>query len=217
MSYTAHPYLVDVPHLQRLYGSHDAEMVQHIEHAHEGWFAHEEVPHPVMRFNLNTGAIAHGLSEPPPLRLRQALYELFAGRVSRPDQAQQYVYALMLVCAHIGTELPYEEFDGLRSTGIYIVGQFEGLEALTGLSRAPLPIPALPVPQEEFPTVTYVPPEEAGHLVQQRQVRRSAVRFPRDRPPSPHDKAWVEAAQRQYDAWLRACTEAERTLIVFLH
>src|SRR5690348_7421779 len=111
MSYVAHPYLVDLQYLQRLFGSHDAEMAQAIERDNVEWFAYEEVPHPVMRFNLNTREISHGMSEPPEFLLRQALYEFFAGRVSRPDQAHQYVYAMMLVCAHIGTELPYDQFE----------------------------------------------------------------------------------------------------------
>ncbi len=217
MSYTAYPYLVDLPRLQQLFGSHDAAMVQLIERASEDWFGDAEISRPVMTFNLKTGELTHGMSTPPELRLRQALYELFAGRVSRPDKAYQYVYAMMLVCAHIGTELPYDQFEALHSGGIYIVGQFDGLQDLSGLSRTPLPIPALPVPQEEFPTVTYVYPAEARHLLQQRQVQRSAVQFPTDRLPSSQDRAWEEAAQQQYDAWLHACIESERTLIIFLY
>jgi len=221
MSYTVYSYLVDLPRLRALYGSHDDALLTAVEAENADVLREDETPvvATVMREGLPPTREVQPLPTPT---LRAALREILAGTVLPVENGDQYWYAVELLCAHVGVRLPNEQFEAINGRRLGILEELDGLQDLALQSRQPLPLP-LPAPAD-FPAVTYVHRGEARAIL---------TRLPAVHLSLPYDDAgmeewddatleawereWPKRLQVQYRLWLEEATRAGRDLIAFLY
>jgi len=155
MSYTISAYVVDVDALRRVYGSHDTQLVQAIEHHFEDdiGFYNEQ---------------AADLFGEETITINQALEEIIRGGCSQRN-LWQYGCALEFVCQYLGEALPNDQFEALGGAGLGMVDDLEGVGDLIFRSTPPIPIPLLEDGIQHIGHMTYESARE--QLAQLRGLR----------------------------------------------
>lgn len=172
-------YGVDLEKLAAAKGSRDAALLAAVKEASAVQF----------RQDVQLGTISMSLEE--------ALERLIAGDLSdeSSDAAAQYLYALELLCNHLGERLDGQEhikyLDDL------------GWETAAAELRLPLGLPA----PDNFPAVSYLTADE---------VKADYERF-KDEDTDDDDDPYVSEAREEFVWWLKQCADKNLALITFCY
>jgi hypothetical protein len=165
-------FAVDLDQLRAVFGSKDLELISSIESKYNKYIAEYE------------GHFAEG--EP---WIRDALKDIVAGKIQRPERAMFYVWATELLCHHLGRELELGD-----------VGWLDDLEIGTGLedSGPPLPIPR----HKDTPLLGFLTAEEV--VEQYERLMNEDLS---------HEDDDVEEARETVLSWLREAADQRKALV----
>lgn len=189
MSYTVHPYLVDLQKLRKVYGSKDTNLATAIEAQCAEYIARHDRRH---------------ASAPP---LVDALRQVINGEARQEEFAWQYGYALELLCIYLGVRLPNDHFEGLRGAAINMIGEIDGLRELNHGSKLPIPVAA----PSDFPAITFISDQDAVDKLTRYRPRAASAE------ESDADQQWLKDVQDQYQTWLQESARSQRAIIAFLY
>ena len=176
MSYATHVYAVRLDRLRSAFASDDDGLFRRIQRRNAK----------VWRHNARVAADAIARGEPSDA---QALREVLAGRVTRPEYAPIYGRALRAICSDLGTRLG--ELPDIRL-----------LQLHSPLERFRLPVP---LPQwDDLPVVSYLSEEEVAAEVE----RVGAMDLSRGDPGLTRER-------QQYGILLARAKEAGRAVVTF--
>ena len=176
MGYATYVYAVDLRRLKAAFGSGDEALFRRIKKRNAK----------IWRHNERVSADAIGEGEPSD---EQALREFIEGRITRPEHAPAYGYALKSVCADLGAGLG--ELPDVRDLKL----------------DSPLEQPRLPVllpPNDDWPVVSYLTSQEVV-----REAKRVAA------ADLSHAEKWLERERRRYAAFLEAARERKSGVVTF--
>jgi hypothetical protein len=199
MAYYVDAYLVDLEQLHQLYGSHNLTVAHEIEQR----FAEDIARASETIDDLNVEL--HELGESPVPTVLEALHASLAGQSPAERERQPYWFALRLLCQHLGTTLPNEQFFGLQGYGVKFIE--EDIEAIANLVfHSPPPGPIA------FPKELYL---SVGHMTSQQAAERLADRKPGVFSDDEDDRAWERAVCEQFYAWLEAAVDNHKSIVTF--
>jgi hypothetical protein len=135
-----------------------------------------------------------------------ALRDIFAGRVTRPEVAFAYAYAFGHVCSCLGKWV-HNAFhrcssDLLREFDALFAAHGVGLRFWGGLVRNP------PVPLPEPSDCPYV-----GHWLRA-EAKRAAPAFRRMRAAGPHGEPWFEEMLDEVGGWITRLERQRGSMLV---
>jgi hypothetical protein len=199
MAYYVDAYLVNLEQLHQLYGSQNLVVACVIEQqfAEDIAWASETID------ELNTDLQECGESPVP--TVLEALRASLAGQLPGERELQPYWFALRLMCQHLGTTLPNDQFFGLQGYGVkFIEEDMEPIADLVFHSPPPGPIP---FPKELYLYVGHMTSQQAAELLDHRKL----VVFSDDE----RDQAWEQAVCEQFYAWLEAAVTSQESIVTF--
>ncbi len=209
------PYLIDLHQLQAVYGSKDLALLR-AEMAFADRIAEDQARYEAVTGRL--GEANHAEHEPRQPALHHALQSVVEG-VIRPDiDGWRYGYALELLCAYLGTLLPWEHFDNFSMFP----------DEFTSGAELDVWRPPLPIPQRyDSPSITYLTnAEAAAKLAGLSPVDLVApYEWPSREEWASWDwqtievweKEWGKRLQRQYRSWLEEAVRTGKGIVTFMY
>ena len=188
MSYTLEPFLVDLAEIRKAVGGGDAELISAVMEYHPEAFemgvedAQDEVE-----------------EDEEEISMSQALTELISGKLTSPDSAHQYGYALKELCDYLGEDVDRDMWCGVR----WIAMEESGLDKIVEGSGSPVPLPDNP---GTFPTIGYLTREK---------VRERVSQLGDDHLTADDDD--MQELLDEYEEWLRAAAEQNKDIIFFYY
>lgn len=190
MGYTLFAYLVNIERLVTIFGSDDTELAASLTES----YLHE--PGEYTPFEVDDSAAR--------ISIEQAISDIVAGRITAPEESEQYGYALEYVCKFLGEELPNEQFDGINS-GIFNV--FDAIPTvkrlMVGGQSYPIPIP----PIRYLPNIAFITFSEACQELPGLEVDWDAI-------PDVQQE-YAHKVIQQYTHWLSRSVETGDGIVTF--
>jgi hypothetical protein len=199
MSESLIPYAVAWQPLREFWGSRNVPEVERIKNVWKTQIAENA---DIYSYMIQNGAPT----------LAQALDQLCAGQIQRPDFPSQYAYALEILCVQFGTKLPNAAFSPVEET--WLEQKIDPVLKRWGLSMTftismlthgawPLPIPAA----RGVPFGGALGPDELEHAL---MVMRSAS------PPAQLDRQTMQALG-DIRGWLETASSRRAGLVCFYY
>jgi hypothetical protein len=173
MSYVLTPYLVDLNKVQQAFGSRDEALVA----------------------TLIKGSPQQADEEAETLKAK-VLRDLIMGEASDPELAEEYGFALEMLCAHVGEVIPPNAWCGVRWAAV----NKAGLAPLLTQVGPPVPLPR----RGDYPTV--------GHLTADQVAAKVAELG--DTHLTSDDQDMQELLQ-EYEGWLRQAALKGKAIVLF--
>jgi len=183
MSDTLEPYLIELDKIRAAVGTANAALVEAI-------------------VRRNPEAFEEDSGEE--LSPRQALEELIAGRLTRPESAHQYGYVLKDLAGHLGEPIEPNWWCGVGWEALEVTG----LADVLGRSGSPVELPPI---NGGFPTIGYLTRDEVAPTLDSLRDR-----FPADSEPD-EEAYGLQDLVDEYEQWLQAAARSDKDLLFFYY